>query len=202
MKNALLCAAALLAACATGGEKRGELVSAQEKAQASSQSAADAQKVAANEQMKAEQAQRDLETAKKNVETAEIRLRDQRARAVAAQMAARQRSEEAHQEGLRAQTESTRNQQTLAQQERTASDEQAARTEQTVQGQVVAVDGNDLQISTPQNQRVTLDLSSSMIRVDGQQASAEQIKPGTDVRASYKMVDGKAKAMQLDVTSR
>ena len=54
-------------------------MSAQQKAQASSQTAADAQKRAMDEQTRAEQAQRDLTTAEKNVETARIRLRDQRA---------------------------------------------------------------------------------------------------------------------------
>ena len=29
-----------------------------------------------------------------------------------------------------------------------------------------------------------------------------QIKPGSDVRASYKMVDGKAKALTIDATSK
>ena len=203
MRNAiLLSAAVLLAACATGGEaKRGELVSAQQKAQASSQTAADAQKRAMDEQTKAEQAQRDLTTAEKNVENARIRLRDQRAKAQQAQIDARRLSEQANQEGLRAQEQSAINQQALAQQERALS-EQRGTMEQTVQGQVVDVQGNELQIWTPQNQDMKLDLSASMVRVDGQQSSAAQIKPGSDVRASYKMVDGKAKVLQIDVTSR
>ncbi|MGZ6141858.1 MAG: hypothetical protein ACXWLM_00910 [Myxococcales bacterium] len=196
-------AAALLAACATSGEaKQGELVTAQQKAQATAQTAADAQKAAADEQLKAEQAQRDLTLAQQNEKAAEARLREQRAKAEAAQLQARTTSEAAHQQGMRAQTESTINQQTLAQQERAATEQQAAKMEQTVQGQVVAVQGNDLQIWTPQNQNMNLDLSSSMVRVDGQQSSVAQIKPGSDVRASYKMVDGKAKVLQIDVTSR
>ena len=36
----------------------------------------------------------------------------------------------------------------------------------------------------------------------GSRARSARIKPGSDVRASYKMVDGKAKALQIDVTSR
>ena len=201
MRNAiLLSAAVLLAACATGGEaKRGELVTAQQKAQASFQSAADAQKRAGDEQAKADQAQRDLTTAEKNVENARIRLRDQRAKAAQAQIEARRLSEMANQESLRAQEQSAIHQQTLAQQ---ALEQRTAMMEQTVQGKVVDVQGDELQIWTPQNRDMKLDLSSSMVRVDGQQSSAAQIKPGSDVRASYKMVDGKAKVLQIDVTSR
>lgn len=203
MRSAMLLFAALVAACATSGEtKQGELVTAQQRAQATSQSAADAQKQAADEQLKAEQAQRDHIAAQKNVEATQTNLADHRAKAEAAQRQALQLSEEAHQQGMRAQTESTINQQTLAQQERASSDQLAAKMEQNVQGQVISLQGNELQIWTPQGQNFNLDLGSSMVRVDGQQASVKQILPGSDVRASYKMVDGKAKALQIDVTSR
>ena len=154
-----------------------------------------------DEQAKAEQAQRDLSTAEKNVENARIRLRDQRSKAEQAQLEARKLSEQAHQESLRAQEQSTINQQALAQQERASSGQRTATMEQTVHGQVVYVQGNELQIWTPQKQNMNLDLSASMVRVNGQQSSVAQIKPGSDVRASYKMVDGKAKVLQIDVTS-
>ncbi|MGZ6144176.1 MAG: hypothetical protein ACXWLM_12615 [Myxococcales bacterium] len=199
----MTCVAAALAACATSGEaKQGELVTAQQKAQVTSQTAADAQKVAASEQLKAEQDKRDLTVAQQNQTAAETALREQRSKAEAAQVEARTTAEAAHQQGIRAQTESTLNQQTLAQQERAATEQQAAKMEQTVQGRVVSLQGNDLLIWTPQSQNMNLDLSSSMVRVDGQQSSAAQIKPGSDVRASYKMVDGKAKVLQIDVTSQ
>jgi uncharacterized lipoprotein len=89
----------------------------------------------------------------------------------------------------------------LARQERASSEQRATTTEQTVHGCVMDVQGNEIQIWTPQNQDLKLDLSASMVRVDGQQGSVAQIKPGSDVRASYKMVGGQAKALQIDVTS-
>ena len=203
MRNAILLSAALLAACAPSGEaKQGELVTAQQKPQATSQSAADAQRAAADEQLKAEQAQRDLTVAQQNHERAKVALADLRDRAERAQVKARELSEAAHQQGLRAQTESNFNQQALAQQDRAAAEQQAAKTEQTVQGQVISVQGNDLEIWTAQGRNMGLDLGASMVRVDGQQSSVSQIKPGSDVRASYKVSDGKARALQVDVTSR
>ena len=91
--------------------------------------------------------------------------------------------------------------QALARQERVSTEQRATTTEQTVHGRVMEVQGNEIQIWTPQNQDLKLDLSASMVRFDGQQGSVAQIKPGSDVRASYKMVGGQAKALQIDVTS-
>ncbi|MFL5459030.1 MAG: hypothetical protein ACJ78X_21735, partial [Myxococcales bacterium] len=42
---------------------------------------------------------------------------------------------------------------------------------------------------------------STAITVDGKSSSAQQIQPGSDVRASYQMVDGQAQALKIDVKS-
>jgi len=43
---------------------------------------------------------------------------------------------------------------------------------------------------------------STAVRVDGRSASLSQIQPGSDVRASYQMVNGQAKALQIDASSK
>ena len=42
---------------------------------------------------------------------------------------------------------------------------------------------------------------STAVTVDGKPSSTAQIQPGSDVRASYQMVDGQATALKIDVTS-
>ena len=43
---------------------------------------------------------------------------------------------------------------------------------------------------------------STAVNLDGRAASMRDIRTGSDVRASYGVVDGKTTAVQLDVTSR
>ncbi|HWT86404.1 MAG TPA: hypothetical protein VN177_11565 [Myxococcales bacterium] len=43
---------------------------------------------------------------------------------------------------------------------------------------------------------------STAVRVNGQLASVSQIQPGSEVRASYQVVDGQPKALVIDATSK
>jgi len=70
--------------------------------------------------------------------------------------------------------------------------ERAARIEATASADDIATARRDL----------TLDLTdATAISIDGQQSGASKLQPGSDVRASYQMVDGRAKALKLEVRS-
>jgi len=43
---------------------------------------------------------------------------------------------------------------------------------------------------------------STAVRVNGQLASVSQVQPGSEVRASYQVVDGHPKALVIDATSK
>jgi hypothetical protein len=42
---------------------------------------------------------------------------------------------------------------------------------------------------------------STAVTIDGKPSSPTQIQPGSDVRASYQVVDGQPTALKIDVTS-
>ena len=74
--------------------------------------------------------------------------------------------------------------------------------EKTVNGQVVEAKDSSLRIRTNDGQNLTLGLSdTTSINIDGRLGSAANVQPGSDVRASYQMVDGHAQALSLDVRS-
>src|SRR5205807_1783713 len=64
--------------------------------------------------------------------------------------------------------------------------------EQTVEGRIVQASGDQLRVRTSDQGLMNLDLSSST-------AITGQLQPGSDVRASYQMIDGKAKALKIEV---
>jgi hypothetical protein len=43
---------------------------------------------------------------------------------------------------------------------------------------------------------------ATAVTLKGQTASAAQLQPGTDVRASYQIVDGQPKALKIDATAK
>ena len=46
------------------------------------------------------------------------------------------------------------------------------------------------------------ELADAQAKLRGQTASAAQLPPGSDLRASYQMVDGQPKALKIDATSK
>jgi hypothetical protein len=74
--------------------------------------------------------------------------------------------------------------------------------EQNLSGTVVRKSGDQIRVRTQDQGLMNLDVTdSTAISLDGQKASVDQIQPGEDVRASYQMIDGKAKALTIDVSS-
>src|SRR5438477_257439 len=74
--------------------------------------------------------------------------------------------------------------------------------EQTLSGRVVRRSGDQLRVRTDDQGLMNLDVTdATAVSLDGRSGSLDQIQPGSDVRASYQMIDGKAKALKIDVTS-
>ena len=74
---------------------------------------------------------------------------------------------------------------------------------QNISGAVAAVGRNDLTVHSDAGKDMRLQVSdSTAVNLDGRAASMSEIRPGSDVRASYGVVDGKTTAVQLDVASR
>src|SRR5207237_7649483 len=97
------------------------------------------------------------------------------------------------------QTHRRENQQTRSQHQKN----QAWTQEQAASGTVVQAGNDQLQIRTQDKDLLQLQITdSTAVTLNGQTASAAQLQPGTDVRASYQRVDGQSKALKIDATSK
>ncbi len=185
------------------GDSKSATMSEQEKARSDYQKAADAQKRATEEQGKSEQAQRDVVAAEKSVADAQARARGQQARAEQAQVDARKISAQAQQQAEQAQQQAVQSQSAqTVEHKQVLSEAKKWTDEKTVNGQVLEVKDSSLRLRTNDSQNLTLGLSdATSINIDGRLGSAANVQPGSDVRASYQLVDGKAQALSLDVRS-
>ncbi len=86
---------------------------------------------------------------------------------------------------------------------KSAAGETSATQTQTIVGQVASASDSqvDLKSSDDRDLKLAIDAQTS-VRIDGQTGRAAQISQGSEVRASYKNVDGKMTALRLDVTSK
>jgi hypothetical protein len=198
---------ALLLGCAMGGQetKKSEARTAQDQAQLSLQAAADAQKRAADEQAKAEQLQQEVTQKQKDLADAQARLRGQRIKAQQAQRDAQQATRSAQQEAMTQQNQASQLQQTQAQEMHQTNQERQQNwtAEQKARGTLVSAQGDQVQIRTSDQDLLQLQVTdSTAVTLNGQTSSVSQLRPGSDVRTSYQAVDGQAKALTLDVTSK
>jgi uncharacterized protein (DUF3084 family) len=201
-------AAVALAGCAgLGGSKNNESTSQTSKVQSQAasafQRAADAQKQANDEQAKAEKAQEEVTAAQKALADAQARAQGQQAKAQQAQQHARELAQQAQSEGQTSQQQALQIQQSEATQRQTLHQENQKAWTQTrdVNGKVFQASRDTLKVRAG-DQDMSLKLSdSTAITVDGKPSSPRDIQPGSDVRASYQMVDGQATALKVDVTS-
>jgi len=205
-KMIVLPAVALAFGCAMGGQeaKRSETMSAQDRAHAQLQQAADAQKRAAGEQAAAEKDQQEVERAQKGLADAQARLSGQRMKAKQAQEDARRMSEQAQKEVEQEQQQASQfqEQQTQKNSELNKSRTQEWTAQKDLEGRVMQASGEEIQVRTSDQQLVKLDVTdSTSINLNGQSGKLSQIRPGSDVRASYQLIDGKAKALQIDITT-
>ena len=207
MRRMFLSIPAIVLACATSSPnpQKSATRQAQEDAQQQYQKAATAQKQAGEEQQKAEQAERDVTKAQKALADAQARLAGQRAKAAQAQRDAVQLGAESQQRGAQMQQQATQLQGQEARQraDTERGNQQAWMQTRNVSGAVSAVSPTSLTVRSDDRGDVRLEVSdSTSVNLDGRAASMTEIRPGSDVRASYGLVDGRTIAMRLDVTSR
>ncbi|MFL5308856.1 MAG: hypothetical protein ACJ79H_00240, partial [Myxococcales bacterium] len=87
-------------------------------------------------------------------------------------------------------------------QQMTQQNQQAYMQAKDVRGQAVSASKDELLLRSSDRGDLRLKLNdSTAITVDGQMGSADQIKPGQDVRASYQVIDGLLTALKIDVKS-
>ena len=206
MRIVLLPALAFATACAMGkSEQKSETRTAQDQAHQALQQAADAQKRAADEEAKAEKMQNTVTQKQKELAEAQAQLRGQRVKAEQAQRDAEQLTKEAQREATTSQQQALQTQQTETQQMRQVNQRRTQEwtQEKNLRGRVVQAGRNSLQVRTRDQGLVQLQANdSTAVTLDGHTAQLSQIQPGSDVRASYQEVDGKATALHVDVTTR
>lgn len=205
-KMIVLPAVALAFGCAMGGQeaKRSETMTAQDQAQQQLQQAADAQKRAGGEQAAAEKDQQEVVQAQKALADAQVKLRGQRMKAKQAQADASRMSEQAQKEVQQQQQQASQLQEQQAQKnsELNKSRNQEWAAQKDLEGRVLQASGDELQVRTSDQRLMKLGVTdSTAINFNGRSGTLSQIQPGSDVRASYQLIDGKARALQIDVTS-
>jgi Skp family chaperone for outer membrane proteins len=207
MRRMFLTIPAIALACATSSpsQQMSGTRHAQDDAQQQYQNAAGAQKHASEEQQKAEQAARDVTAAQKALADAQAKLEGQQAKAAQAQRDAGKLGHDAQELGALMQVQATQLQGQEAQEgKRTEQGNQRAWTEtRNVSGTVAAVSASGLTVRSDGSADVKLQVTgSTAVNLDGRAASLRDIKAGSEVRASYGVIDGKTTAVQLDVTSK
>ncbi|HYY53094.1 MAG TPA: hypothetical protein VE755_09485 [Myxococcales bacterium] len=211
MRNTMWVAAVALSfGCAMFGggsdnAKKSETRTQQDQAHQSLQAAADAQKKASDEQAKVEQFQQNVTKKQKELADAQAQLRSQIAKAEQAQRDAQQATKTAQTEASQQQQQAMQTQRTESQRmQSSAQQNQKSWTqEQSARGTVVQAGSDQLQIRTQDKDLLQLQISdNTAVTLNGQTASVSQLQPGSDVRASYQMIDGKAKALKIDATSK
>jgi colicin import membrane protein len=201
-------AIALTFGCAMLGgsqeSKKSETLTQQDQAQQSLQRAADAQKKAADEQARVEQAQQEVTQKQKELADAQAKLRGQTAKAEQAQRDAQEATRLSHQEASQQQQQALQTQRSETQQRRSQNEQNQSWTqEQTANGTVVQAANDQVQIRTQDKNLLQLQITdSTAVTLNGQTATAAQLPAGTDVRASYQMVNGQPKALKIDATSK
>lgn len=211
MKRRLLSLGALtlLAACATGREQQTpvaqtappppqvqsreqrvadaqqESMKAFERARVAQEQANRLQKDAAEAQQRVDDAQRQLAEAEQRLEEARREAQRRSADAITAQQQARQEAERA--QGVAAESQ------------RLALDLQRNRL--TVVGELAAIGPDTLIIRGPNPQPLRLGLGErTVVTIGGQRVSAEELIAGTEVRATYQIVEGRPVALEIDAT--
>jgi len=202
---ALASGCAMFGGSSESSSKKSETRTAQDQAHQALQQASDAQKKAADEQAKVEQYQEDVTKKQKELADAQARLKGQIAKAEQAQRDAQDANRVAQQESQLQQSQASKVQRSEAQQMNSTNQErlQTWSQDKDVSGQVVQAQGNSLQLRTSDQGLLELQVTdSTSVKINGQTATLSQIKPGSEVRANYQVVDGKAKALSIAATSK
>ena len=203
---------------ARDGQQPGDQVKTEQKrAEGDFKRAEDAQKKASNEQQDAKSAQSDVEKARKDLQEKEQKAQKQQSEAQQAQASATTEAQRAQSEGTQAQQ---RAQQALQQQQasQAQSQQQTAQAEQQsaqTSQQSVSGGGSGTSELTGRLERATASElrlennaqplkidSSTQVTLDGQNTSADQLPPGSEVRASFRQDSGEARAIRIEAKSK
>jgi len=206
MRRIIFVMPALALACATnsGSQQKSGTREAQDDARQQYQNAADMQKHATEDQQNAEQAEQDVTKAQKGLADAQARLVRQRAKAKQSQSDALQMGRDSQLRGALLQEQATQLQGEEARQRTRVheANQQAWMKTRNIRGAIAAVDVDALTVRSADQGDLRLEVSeSTAVNLDGQPVTMKEIKDGSDVRASYGVVDGQAMAIRLDVTS-
>ena len=199
--------ALLIAGCASLGgsknENKSAALTAQEQATSSLDQATQAQKRAQDEQAKAEEADRKVEQTQKSLAEQQAAARAQHLKAEQAQQEAQKAVQVAQQSASERQQQAVQAQQQLKQQsEEKTQQNQSWMEKHELTGQVLSAADDSVQVRTSDAQVLNLKVSdSTSVLLNGQSASAKQLTPGSDVRASYQLVDGQPRAVRIEATT-
>jgi hypothetical protein len=167
--------------------------------------AAEAQHRASDEQAKAEEAQHQVTEAQRQLAETQARALAQVAKAEQTQREARQLEQQEHAKLSRLQQQALLMQRTEAQTLRQIHQGNLQRWTETKQLTGTALDSSSEVVRVRSRTAGDLPLKlneSTAIIVDGRQTDAMGIQPGSNVRASYQMIDGQPTAVKLDVRSK
>jgi hypothetical protein len=200
--------ALVLAGCAHSRAASDEMTpaqQAQDRAVQAFERAAQAQHNASEEQQKAEELQRQVTDKQRELAEAQANALAQVAKAEQAQREAERLERQTHPQILQAQQQALRLQRTQAQTLRDIHQESLKRWTQTEQVAGTALDSSEdmLRVRSRNHGDLRLRLSSeAAVTVDGKQSSAANIQPGSDVRASYQVIDGQPTAVTVEAKSK
>lgn len=182
-----------------GRQENDQVKQEQKQAQDSLKQAEDAQKKATREQDQARSAQADVDKARQDLNDKQQKAQQQQSEAQQSQAQAQQQGQSAQQNASEAQQRASEAQN--AQQSASASQQpgSTAGGEEQITGKLAKVSDTELQLdSVPQPLKID---SSTQVTLDGQPASAAQLQPGTDVRASFRRQGSEATAIKIDAKS-
>jgi len=152
-----------------------------------------------------EEAQQNVTQKQKELADAQAQLKGQTAKAEQARRDAKMVGQAGTAEAGLQQQQALQSQATESQRMQSQNQErsQAWTQEQEAQGKLVQAGIDQIQIRTADNELLKLQVTdSTAVTKNGQSWSAAQLQAGADVRASYQKVDGQAKALKIDVTSK
>ena len=144
-----------------------------------------------------------MTAAQKALAEAQAKAQGQQAKAEQAQQQAQQLAQQAQQDAQSSQQQALQYQKSEANTRQTLHQENQKSWSQArnIDGKVFQASSDSLKVRAGDRDMNLRLNDSTAITVDGKSSSAQQIQPGSDVRASYQMVDGQAQALKIDVKS-
>ena len=156
--------------------------------------ASDAQKKASEQQKRAAEAQRDYQQKQRELQVAQQKMEAEQQKAEQLQLQANEATQLGTERAQRSQQQASR---ALSQQSA-----RSERGEQQLQGQVSQATSRQLVVQTQSGQAMTFDITGeTRIRIDGREATAQQIQPGENALVSYEMSGTEPTALAVQIST-